>query len=404
MGSFKNLIRVLVLFFGVLAFVMPAFSQIVVMDTGYRDILLAENLSDPQDILTFIPGGGYGDNLFVSEYGANRISKITPAGGVLPLSTHVQYAVAVLFGSGGFGHFLYASESYSNDGTVVKITPTGAKTTFVSGIAGPLDMVWGNGGGFGTDLYVTAANDDLIYRVTPAGAKTVFAQNLARPSVLAFGQGGGFGTDLYFTNSEGGQVLKVDASGNVQTFASGLDYPIGLDFGVHTAFGDYMYVSEKNTGKIKRIAPDGTKTDFATGFDSPVEIHFSQGGRYANDMLIADGGAGKIYRIKNMEAFEVAIGPPPADVGTAPFIFSVTLSSTLGVANAASLSILYNGADVTQALVPLLAQNIPIYETNRLRAQIANVVLPAGTHTLEVQVTDFQGRQSFARTTYTVSP
>ena len=75
----------------------------------------------------------------------------------------------------------------------------------------------------------------------------------------------------------------------------------------------------------------------------------------------------------------------------------------MGVSNVASLTILYNDADVTQALVPLLAQNIPIYETNRLRAQISNVVLPAGAHTLEVRVTDLQGRESFARVTYTVS-
>ena len=283
--------------------------------------MLAEGLSDPQDILTFTPGGGYGDSLFVSEFDANRISRITAAGAVLPLSAHVQYAVAVLFGSGGFGNFLYASESYSSNGNVVRITPTGGKTTFASGIAGPLDMVWGTGGDFGYDLYVTAANDDLIYRVDSSGNKTVFASNLSRPSVIAFAKGGAFGTDLYFTNSEGGQVLKVDASGNVQTFTTGLNYPVGLDFGTHTPFGDYLFVSERNSGKIIRIASDGTKTDFATGFTGPVEIHFSQGGLYANDMLVVDGEGGAIHRIKNMEAFEVAIGRLPLMWGQPPLFF-----------------------------------------------------------------------------------
>ena len=158
---------------------------VTVEEPGYEASFLVKGLANPQDI-AFPPGGEYGLNLFVTEYGINKVTKITPAGTRIPLPGEVIYPVAILFGIGSFGNYLYVSESYVDRGNIVKLFPDGRKETFVTGIVSPLDMVLGSGD-FGEYLYVTSANADKIVKVSPSGEVSDFVTSLVdRPSVLAF--------------------------------------------------------------------------------------------------------------------------------------------------------------------------------------------------------------------------
>jgi|GEM_PF-958313 len=373
-----------------------------VLGPGFDWALLADGLSNPQDITSAQPGGPYGNHIFVTEYGANRVTKIATDGAKVPFATGVPYAVAILFGSSDFGQHLYVSESYSSNGNIVKLLPDGQKITFAENIASPLDMVWGPGGDFGSDLYVASANDNKIIKVAASGQYTDFVTALDRPSVLAFSPSQAFGNYLYASNTSNGQIIRISPAGVVETFVDQLDHPVGLAFGHNTPFGDYLFVGESHTGEILAITPSGAVSTFAKGFQEPVELHFFQGGAYANDMLIADGDGGKIYRIFSPNAIQITLLPLSADVGADPFTLSFTLEASAGLNILSSFAFLYNGIDVTDPLLPYLAACITEFTATRLTIQCPGLAFPPGVHTIEIRVGDIYGRISTARAIYTV--
>ncbi|MBW1720351.1 MAG: hypothetical protein JRJ43_12500 [Deltaproteobacteria bacterium] len=383
-------------------FTVSALAQITITEPGFRAVVLNSDLSNPQDITIFYPGGVYGANLFVTEYGTDTVSKINPAGNKLVLSTEVKYPVAILFGHGPFGNHLYVSESYSTDGNIVRVAPTGVKTTFASGIDSPLDMVWGPGGAFGSDLYVASANANKIVTVSAAGAVSDFLSNLDRPSVLAFSPGGAFGEYLYVTNTDDGQVVRIDANKNIDVFVTDLPRPIGLAFGHNTPFGDFLYISDKNTGEILKISPSGAVSTFASGFDGPVEIHFSEGGLYGNDMLVADGGSGRIVRINSLGAPTIIITPFPGGVEQGPFALGFTVSDPQGLSNLTDFHFLYNGIDITASIVNYLVAYIVSIDENSVEFSVGGITLPSGTHTIEIVARDAEGHTGHGKVTYSI--
>jgi len=384
-------------------FATQTFGAMVVLEPGHGIKTLADNLSNPQDITTFQPGGGYGPNLFVTEHDKNQITKVSVTGIKTVLATNINYAVAILFGRGGFGNYLYVSESYSSNGNILRILPNGTKSVFCAGIDSPLDMVWGIGGAFGSDLYIASANADKIIKVDSTGNKTNFATSLDRPSVLSFSPiGSSFGDYLYFTNTDAGEVLRVDSSGTVSTFASGIDRPIGIAFGENTPFGDYLYISESATGSILKFAADGTFSIFATGFEKPVEIHFSQGGAFANNMLVVDSDAGKIVQIISLGAPFVSFTSLTADVETDPFDFGFTLTYPKGLSQFASFQFFYNGIDLTPDLIDLFIASISEMTDKKITVSLPNISLGTGTHELKVVVGDTTGKKGNGSVIYTI--
>ena len=383
-------------------FTVSALAQITITEPGFRAVVLNSDLSNPQDITIFHPGGVYGANLFVTEYGTDTVSKINPAGDRSVLSTEVNYPVAILFGHGAFGNHLYVGESYTTDGNIVRVAPTGVKTTFASGIDSPLDMVWGPGGAFGSDLYVTSANANKIVTVSAAGAVSDFLSNLDRPTVLAFSPGGTFGEYLYVTNTDDGQVVRIDANKNVDVFVTDLPRPIGLAFGYNTPFGDFLYISDKKTGKILKISPSGTVSTFANGFDGPVEIHFSEGGLYGNDMFVADGDSGRIVRIISLGTPTIIITPFPGEVGQGPFALGFTVSDPQGLSNLTDFHFLYNGIDVTESIVNYLIASIANIDESSVEFAMTGITLPSGINTIEIVVSDADGHTGYGKVTYSI--
>lgn len=380
----------------------PANAEISIVESGYSLIQHATRLSVPQDVLDFHPGGQYGNNLFLTEYSRNRIVSISPSGVTTPAATDIDYAVAILFGSGDFGNYLYASESFSTDGNIVRIHPDGTQSILTTGIDAPLDMVWGTGGPFGYDLYVTAANANKIVRVNASGQKTDFVTELSHPTVLAFSPGGAFGNFLYVTNSHSGEIVRISPTGIKEVFVTGLGNPVGLDFGKNTAFGDYLYVTEKEGGKITKISPNGQKTPFARGFAEPVELHFCHDGYYANDMLLVDEGSGTLYRIKNLAAPYATIQTPPADVGNTAFTLKFTLGDPNGLSNLAGYQFLYNGVDITPSVMEAILASITYMDSQMATIEIPGLVLPSGKHKIEMIVMDQSGLMGYGRVIYTV--
>src|SRR5579859_6252031 len=81
-------------------------------------------------------------------------------------------------------------------GQINGFTPTGAQSTFASGLNQPLGLAFDSAG----NLYEADANSGNIYKFAPGGAQSTFASGLNRPVGLAFNSAG----NLFVANSGAG--------------------------------------------------------------------------------------------------------------------------------------------------------------------------------------------------------
>ena len=196
--------------------------------------------------------------------------------------------------------------------TILKITPDTLTSVVDSTSDAPDGLAFDASG----NLYISNYNSGRIYRMSPSGVKTQFASGLIKPSALVFDDAG----NLYVSNFGSTTVSKITPGGIVSTFASGFSGPLGLVFDP----AGNLYVSNYNTGKIFRVLPDGTSAEFATvpsGFSS--KIQYLVRGPSGNLYLPAYGHH-KIYRIS--PAGEVSVysgtgvpGSANGPIGTAQF-------------------------------------------------------------------------------------
>lgn len=106
-----------------------------------------------------------------------------------------------------------------NKSDILKITPEGVVSTYVSGLPGPVGM------GFDSDgnLYVSNYTGNSISKVTPEGVITEFASGLDGPAGLIVSDNDEIFVTLYGDNfsGTGSTVLKFDLNGNSEVYAYG---------------------------------------------------------------------------------------------------------------------------------------------------------------------------------------
>lgn len=133
------------------------------------------------------PGGTFSGDMLVSSFLGKGLRRITSAGLVSPL-TNIPglqgLAVGPATGPCSVMMQLYAAQP--GGGQVVCIAPDGTFATFANGMSSPMDVAFGPGGAFGSDLYVSDAGSGEIVRINNAGVKTVFASGFKAPFGLAF--------------------------------------------------------------------------------------------------------------------------------------------------------------------------------------------------------------------------
>lgn len=141
---------------------------------------------------------------------------------------------------------------------------------FVSGILNATGMALDEEG----NLYVSSRHEGTVYRVTPSGAKSIFAEGMGVATGLAFDREG----QLY-VGDRSGTIFKIAKDRQVFVFAT-LEPSVSA---YHLAFNSTgtLMVSGPTTSvneTIHAIDPEGAITGFHTGLGRPQGLAFDVDG------------------------------------------------------------------------------------------------------------------------------
>ncbi|MES2810179.1 MAG: gliding motility-associated C-terminal domain-containing protein [Bacteroidota bacterium] len=236
----------------------------------------------------YVAADRYGD-VYVSEYGGNRIKKIsvTPheivagspgssagkADGPVATATFSQPRGIVSAPNGS----LYVAEQANN--RIREIKSSAPKT--VSTVAGNDATTHTNGYGTnasflemndiainatGTTLYVADRGHLVIRKIDlqTGLVSTVNVNSLRRPSGVDIGADG----TLYIADTENDLVKKVSPVGVVSNFGLNFSNPRG----VRVDGSGNLYVADQLNDAIKRISPDGTTTTVLQNVSRPIGL------------------------------------------------------------------------------------------------------------------------------------
>ncbi len=147
-----------------------------------------------------------------------------------------------------------------NKDNILKITPEGVVTEYVSGLPGPVGM------GFDSDgnLYVSNYTGNSISKVTPEGVITEFASELDGPAGLIVTDNNEIFVTLYGDNfsGTGSTVLKFDLNGNSEVYAYGNGI---LDaIGVTMDENQDLYITNLLGGKVIKVGTNQNMETIAT--------------------------------------------------------------------------------------------------------------------------------------------
>jgi DNA-binding beta-propeller fold protein YncE len=169
------------------------------------------------------------DNLFVMGIAwSNTVSiiyKLTPEGGRRSFGFVPGHGFDLAFDSAGN---LFAADVTGQ--TIYKFTPDGTRSIFVGPEAftnpetGPIGLAFDYFGNLFVSTEVFPYTDDGILKFTPHGVKSTFVSGLPNPRGLAFNSAG----KLFVAQippSSSGDILKFTRAGVATVFASGIGVP-----------------------------------------------------------------------------------------------------------------------------------------------------------------------------------
>ncbi len=124
------------------------------------------------------------------------------------------------------------------------------------------------------NLYVSSRHEGTVYRVTPSGARSVFAEGMGIATGLAFDREG-----MLYVGDRSGTIFKIARDRQVFVFAT-LEPSVSA---YHLAFNDHgtLMVSGPTTSAnetIHAIEPDGSISSFHTGLGRPQGLAFDVDG------------------------------------------------------------------------------------------------------------------------------
>jgi hypothetical protein len=243
--------------------------DIILEFSSMDDVAFTENtfvtISNPETMV-FDPSG----NLFVGSGKANSIKKITPSGVKTTFATGLDVDGMAVDAFGNLFVSRKSESSNASDGVILKFTPDGKSSVFASNVSHPQGLAFDSSG----NLYLAYPIRGSILKFTPNGKSITFALGLGHPHRLAFDAFG----NLFVTDLAANSIFEISPSGVVSTVEA--------------------FPADTSTGVVNDLAFDSLGNLFVTFADTVVEF---PGGVDVSETNIASvpGGAGGI-----------AIGPP----------------------------------------------------------------------------------------------
>ncbi len=203
----------------------------------------------PVPAAPWLIAAGPDGNLWFTEFGANKIGKITPAGVVteygIPTANSQPFGIT----AGPDGN-LWFTELNAN--RIGKITPGGVVTEYV--IPTPNSQPFAITAGPDGNVWFTEVNANNVGRITPAGIITEFSVPSGGPGYITLGPDG----NLWFTETDANKIGQVTPAGVVTEFPiptarSGLS-------GIAPGSDGALWFTEANANKIGRITTAGVIT------------------------------------------------------------------------------------------------------------------------------------------------
>jgi Ca2+-binding RTX toxin-like protein len=285
----------------------PASAVPATSDPNYTVSQLASGLSSPANGLLFRAAT---NDLLVSEFGADRITKIGASTGTKSSFASLVSPNELAIASNGN---VYAKSHPS--GPIFRFSSSGAPLS-PSSFASPCTGQFGETSGLAFDatnnFYVGCADAGTIYKFA-AGTITspsLFAQGLPDVEALRFDGTG----RLFTTDFPGGRVFEVKPGGvqlsDHTLWASGLNCPLNVAFDPvsHNVFAT-------GTGRIVRMSAPGIVSTFATGFTTtPCAGTYALDFDPAGNLYVDDLTAGAVWKFRR--GTFTCDGQPATIVGT----------------------------------------------------------------------------------------
>ena len=197
------------------------------------------------------------------------------------------------------GNLYVANWGYGDGEKIIKISPEGIASIYLTGLSAPDGLVFDND----NNLYISNFASGIINKVNSEGVVSEYASGLNNPSSLIFDDSG----NLYVSNHGNGSgttISKISPDGILSTFASGFDAPLGLVF---DKVGN-LYVSNYNSGIIHIVFQDGVVKEFAKINNEPLaRLQYLVFDRYDN-LYVPSYGHNKIYKISQKGKVETYAG------------------------------------------------------------------------------------------------
>ena len=149
-------------------------------------------------------------------------------------------------------------------GSVIVYDPTGAGTTFDTGLTSPQGITFAPGADNSPNLYVADAGDGTAgagtifkYDLSVGGSRVPFRTGLNNPQGLASD-----GSGIFVSENGGGRVLRFPVDGSPSTVLQDIPTPLGLAVhGLDNQTGLYKFIC--NGPLVRQIPPlGGSTTDF----------------------------------------------------------------------------------------------------------------------------------------------
>ena len=182
--------------------------------------------------------------------------------------------------------------------SIFRVSPSGRRESFVSGIVNPTSMTFDARG----NLYVSSRFEGSVYRVKPDGTHEAIASDLGIACGLAFGRDG-----MLYVGDRSGTIFGMKADGTTTSIAM-LPSSVAA---FHLAVGpdEAIYVTGPTLGPydfVYRIDPrDGSVDRMYSGFGRPQGLAFdSQGALYVIEALAGWSG---LYRLRSEDRPELVL-------------------------------------------------------------------------------------------------